>query len=173
MEPLDRVQLSAVLFTPGDRPDRIAKLPSTGAHAGIVDLEDAVAPTAKEATRPLVRAACEELARRAPGFTVLVRVNAATSGLLEQDVAVAVPPTVAGVVVPKVESRADLAGVRRLLAASGLGHLGVVAGIETVRGVLGVGDLLERGSADVVYFGAEDLVADLGGERTEEGLEVL
>jgi citrate lyase subunit beta/citryl-CoA lyase len=58
------------LFVPADRPDRYEKALAAGAGAVIVDLEDAVAPDAKDAAR-------ETLIRwlsRAPA-QVLVRVN--------------------------------------------------------------------------------------------------
>ncbi|TGJ94572.1 CoA ester lyase, partial [Actinotalea fermentans ATCC 43279 = JCM 9966 = DSM 3133] len=40
-----------LLYAPGDRPDRVAKAFATSADVAIVDLEDAVAPAAKEAAR--------------------------------------------------------------------------------------------------------------------------
>ena len=39
------------LYVPGDRPERVRKALASGAHAVIVDLEDAVAPEAKPAAR--------------------------------------------------------------------------------------------------------------------------
>ena len=43
------------LFVPADRPERIAKALASGADAVIVDLEDAVAPDAKEPAREALR----------------------------------------------------------------------------------------------------------------------
>ena len=44
------------MFVPGDQPDMMAKAPGTGADALIVDLEDAVAPSARaEALAAAVR----------------------------------------------------------------------------------------------------------------------
>lgn len=39
------------LFVPGDRPERYAKALAAGADAVIIDLEDAVAPAAKDAAK--------------------------------------------------------------------------------------------------------------------------
>ena len=49
----------SLLFVPGSRPDRFDKAMAAGADAVVIDLEDAVAPDAKEEARahPLVRAA--------------------------------------------------------------------------------------------------------------------
>jgi hypothetical protein len=41
----------SLLFVPGDRPERFDKAAACGAHAVIVDLEDAVAPAAKAQAR--------------------------------------------------------------------------------------------------------------------------
>ena len=43
------------LFVPGDSDKKLGKAMTTGAHAVIVDLEDAVAPTAKPQARILAR----------------------------------------------------------------------------------------------------------------------
>jgi len=39
--------MKSYLFVPGDRAERFDKALATGAHAVIIDLEDAVAPEAK------------------------------------------------------------------------------------------------------------------------------
>jgi citrate lyase subunit beta/citryl-CoA lyase len=77
-----------------------------------------------------------------------------------------------GVVVPKIETAEQVAVVASRLQELGCGHLRVVAGVETVRGVDRVAELLVP-PVSVVYFGAEDYVADLGGVRTEDNTEVL
>ena len=165
--------LRSVLFTPATRPERVAKLPGTGADLGVVDLEDAVAPSAKAEARGLARAACRALVHEHPGFAVVVRVNPPRSELFAADVSEALTPGIAGVMVPKVESPGDLVEVRQALSAEGLTELGIIAGVESALGVLRCDDILGADLADAVYFGAEDYVSDLGGERTTEGREVL
>ena len=44
------------LFVPGDRPDRFAKALASGADVVVLDLEDAVAPAAKDTARAAVGA---------------------------------------------------------------------------------------------------------------------
>jgi transcriptional regulator with XRE-family HTH domain len=46
--------MKSYLFVPGDRSERLDKALASGAHAVIVDLEDAVAPESKEAARASV-----------------------------------------------------------------------------------------------------------------------
>ena len=52
------------LFVPADRPERIAKALASGADAVIVDLEDAVAPAAKDAARSALLALAGATGRR-------------------------------------------------------------------------------------------------------------
>lgn len=165
--------LASVLFCPATRPERVVGLPGLGVDLGVVDLEDAVAESAKVEARALARDACASLAASDPSFAVVIRVNAPTSVFFEDDIALAVPPTVAAVMVPKVDRAEDVLHVRRTLDRHGLDHVGVIAGIETVAGVVSLERIAETGVPSAVYFGAEDYIADLGGERSAEGLEVL
>jgi citrate lyase subunit beta/citryl-CoA lyase len=75
-------------------------------------------------------------------------------------------------VVPKLDSTAGVAAVAEALGQVGLGDVPVMAGIETVAGVVRVDDVLQP-PVRLAYFGAEDFIADIGGMRTEEGTEVL
>jgi citrate lyase subunit beta / citryl-CoA lyase len=162
----------SMLFAPASRPDVAAKLPRSSPDCAVVDLEDAVPPAAKESARGDARGVAAELAADHPALSVYVRVNSIPTEWFAQDIATAVPSTIAGVVVPKIESAADVDTAHAALVAAGLGHLGIVAGIETTRGVLHADEIL-RPPLTLAYFGAEDYVTDLGGVRTELGLEVL
>ena len=82
------------LYVPADRPDRVEKAIASRAHAVIVDLEDGVAPGAKEEAR----AGLAELLSERPRKPVYLRVNAGDAADLE---AVAVLQ-ISGIVVPKV-----------------------------------------------------------------------
>jgi citrate lyase subunit beta/citryl-CoA lyase len=137
---------------PGDRPDLAAKAPRSSPDVIVLDLEDAVPAAGKVGARTAVAAAVAALA----GRTVLVRVNPPATEWHEGDVA-ALPPGIAGVVVPKYEAPIDL-------------EVPVVAGLETVRGVADARSILDGVAA--CYFGAEDYVADLGGVRTAGNAEV-
>jgi len=152
----------SLLFVPGDRPDLAAKAPRSRPDAVVVDLEDAVPPDAKAAARGTAREAVAALAGRVP---VCVRVNPPGTPWFAGDVA-ALPDGVAAVVVPKLDTAEQLAAV-----AEAVGERGVVAGIETVRGVLDARAVL-RPPVVACYFGAEDYVADLGGVRTPGNAEV-
>lgn len=156
----------SLLFMPGSRPDMVAKIPRFAPDAAVVDLEDAVPADGKLAAR---RAAVDALAGHDRGHAaVLVRVNPPGSAWFADDLAAVAGLRGVGVVLPKCERRADLGRVRERLGPD----VPVVAGLETVRGVADCRELL-AGGPDAVYFGAEDYIADIGGRRTDAGLEVL
>lgn len=154
----------SLLFVPGSRPDMVAKVARIAPDAAVVDLEDAVPADGKAAARESAVTALRD--NDFGRTTMLVRVNGPASPWFADDVA-AVAELGVGVVLPKYQRRTDLDGLR-----SRLGDVPVVVGLETARGVADCRALLAAGP-DAVYFGAEDYVADIGGRRTEDGLEVL
>lgn len=164
-------RLRSVLFAPAVRPDHLAKLGGRGADAVVIDCEDATPPNAKADARVNCQQFGPELA--AAGTQVFVRVNAPSSAWFADDVREALTAELAGVIVPKVESLADLDLVADALDTSGFHDLGVFVGIETVLGVADARQLLEHPRAIAAYFGAEDYIADLGGRRTTDNVEVL
>jgi citrate lyase subunit beta/citryl-CoA lyase len=156
--------IRSLLFAGATRADLVAKLPRVGADVVVIDLEDAVPETEKDAAR----AALPALVESAADAQVLVRVNGAATDWFEPDVEAVAALPVLGVVVPKVERPEDLAGLAARLGR----QTELVAGIESARGVADIDELLAAG-ATAAYFGAEDYIADLGGRRTREGQEVL
>ena len=105
--------LRSFLFTPGNHPRKLAKVFHSGADAVILDLEDAVAIAEKPATRALVVAALKE-PRNCRGY---VRINSLGTEFWEADIPAVVGPWLDGIVLPKVESAADLVRVDKAIAA--------------------------------------------------------
>ena len=149
------------LFVPGSRPDRFDRAAAAGADEVVLDLEDAVAPGAKEAARTSVVTWLEA------GGSGWVRVNAVGSAHHDADVdAVAGCAGLRGLVLPKAEDPDALAGVRRRLPA----HVGLLALVETAAGVDGARAIATSGAVDRLALGAIDLALDLGAEETDEAL---
>lgn len=145
----------ALLFCPGDRPDRFAKA-ADRADSVIIDLEDAVAPADKHAAREALVAACSDsgaLAGVDPA-RVIVRVNAASSEYFDLDLAAVALTPFTRVMVPKAERAADLDGLE--------GYL-VIALVETPVGVREADALAADPRVHALTWGAEDLVAAIGG----------
>ena len=96
----------SVLYMPGSNARAMEKARTLSADALILDLEDAVAPDAKQTARDLVGTAV-----RARGFgrrEVLVRINALETPWGEDDLAAAVGAGPDAVLVPKVSTPRDL-----------------------------------------------------------------
>ena len=166
------MRIRSLLTVPANRADLAAKAPRSAPDAVFLDLEDGTPPAAKESARPVAVEAARMLTRDHPGIQVFVRVNGLGTPWFAGDVADALVPELTGVVVPKLESGADVAVVVDALAAAGVPGLGILAGIESAAGVARAEEVL-RGPVRWCYFGAEDFVADMGGTRTESNLEVL
>jgi citrate lyase subunit beta/citryl-CoA lyase len=159
---------SSLLFVPGNRPDLMAKVGRSRPSAVALDLEDAVPAAEKEGARASVAEGVATIAQVAP---VLVRVNAPRSPWFDDDLAAVRASRADGVIVPKLEVVDDARNARARLPGGDSSGV-VIAGIETALGVAEARSLLAAG-VDGAYFGAEDYVADLGGRRTDDGLEVL
>ena len=160
----------SVLFSPGDRPKLMRKAPTTGADVVVFDLEDAVTPETKPEARDAVREALADL--DAPDVEVCVRVSpAGRGGAADLDVILGGPGPDA-LVLPKVEDADDVRDLADL-AAERDADLPVLALVETAAGILHAEAIAAADPTDALVFGAEDLAADIGATRTEEGTEVL
>jgi citrate lyase subunit beta / citryl-CoA lyase len=149
------------LFVPADRPQRFAKALSSGAHAVIVDLEDAVSPDAKQAAR----AALAEWLTSPDAQPVLLRVNGAQTAWFADDLRLCALPAVGGVVLPKTETVDDVDAVRRAVA-----NQPVLPLIETAAGIANVRPLARAEGVQRLLFGSIDFQADLGIEDDDQAL---
>jgi citrate lyase subunit beta / citryl-CoA lyase len=101
---MDHVKARSFLFAPGNHERRAAKVFQSGADVAILDLEDAVAVDEKIAARESVVRALQ-VPRSGLGF---VRVNGVETPWCWADLQAIVGPGLDGVMVPKVESAAQL-----------------------------------------------------------------
>jgi citrate lyase subunit beta/citryl-CoA lyase len=165
--------LRSLLFAPGNVPRRVEKALTLAADAVIVDLEDSVAVSDKEATRKPVASALSR-PRKCRGY---VRVNAPSSAFCYADLAATIHERVDGVLLPKVESAADLHAVDWLLVAlereRGIaeGSIDLIPQIETAAGVQRIDRIVQARSLRPykglwrvrrVAFGAADYAHELG-----------
>jgi len=156
------------MSVPGSSANMLAKAPTRGADEIVIDLEDAVAVSAKDEARATVIAALAE--PQWQGVRCSVRVNAPRTPWCHDDiVAIAsLRDGPASIVVPKVESAGDLAFVERLLdgveaAAGSERPLRVQALIETAAGVSRVQEIAASSPRlDGLILGYADLSASLG-----------
>ena len=145
----------------------LAKAAGLAADEVVIDLEDAVAASAKDDARSAVVSALA--AGRLEGQTIAVRVNGVDTPWCHRDIVALADGPAAGVVtslvVPKVQAPEDIEWVARLLDAigAGAGPIRLQALIETAAGLRRAGDI---GQADprleALILGYADLRASLG-----------
>ncbi|MFB6189481.1 MAG: CoA ester lyase [Halapricum sp.] len=178
----------SVLFTPGDRGEMQRKAVGMGADVVVFDLEDGVAPNAKDEARQTVR---ETLRAIDPDCEVCLRVNATPEmaaddldGVLSPDtdndtdadidIGGALDPKTApdSVMLPKADDAAAVQTLADQLDERGY-DLPILALLESAAGILHAEAIAAADPTDAVLFGAEDLAGDIGALRTETGTEVL
>lgn len=168
--------IRSMLFLPGNTPNMLINGDALGADAVILDLEDAVSPTEKDAARILVRNA---LGRMGFGCQTVVRINSLDSGLCQRDLEEIVPQKPTALMLPKTACAADIRqlcdAVSRLEAKHGLADGGIKL-IPLLETALGVQNAFEIAAASDrvlgLFLGGEDLTADLRCKRTKEGKEI-
>ena len=166
MHSSETAPIRSFLFTPANHPRRVEKVFQVGADAVILDLEDAVAISEKPAARQGVVNAFSS--RPNSGTRHYVRVNSIDTPYCEDDIKATVGPWLDGVVLPKVESRACLNELERMLAAAEaeqgipVGSLDLMPIIETARGVESAKKIATADSrVKRMAFGGGDYTLDL------------
>ena len=164
-------------FVPGGNERMIARALTLPADGLILDLEDAVPPERKAATRPIVRGWLEKL--DFGGRERWVRMNPLATGLGRADLEETIAGRPEGYVVPKPDSAADVRAVAahldRLESRHGIAHGTtrlVLIATETPRGLLNIKEITAASPRVVaVSWGVEDLGAamSLGQVRDAEG----
>ncbi len=168
----------SLLFMPGDSLRKIEKATTLPADSVIMDLEDGVARSRKDAARTTVAQALTTL--DFGGRERLVRINPVSTPFSRADLDATIAARPDGYVIPKVESAEDLQSVDRYLdeaeRANGRPRdsLRLLAIIETARGVMNLAAIAGASPRlDALMFGAEDLAGDMGATRTRAGWEVF
>lgn len=138
------------LFCPADRPERFAKA-AAAADVVILDLEDGVAGPHREAARKALRDTPLD-----PERTV-VRINAAGTDDQARDLEALAETAYTTVMLPKTESAAQVAA---------LAPRDVIALVETARGAIFATEIAAADRAVGMMWGAEDLIATLGGSSS-------
>jgi citrate lyase beta subunit len=156
------------LFVPGSEERKLAKAPSLGADAVILDLEDGVAEGRKGAARTLIQSflPAQPMGR---GIEWFVRVNAPHTPHFQADLAASLRAGPTALVVPKVDSPEILHLVDARLADAEresqrpVGGLKLFALIESARGVLDAARIATATPRLAgLILGHVDLSADLG-----------
>ncbi len=163
----------SVLYMPGSNQRALEKAKTLAADGVILDLEDAVAPDAKDAAREQV---CNAVS--AGGFggrEIIVRINDLDGpwGLDDLSAAVAAGPD--AILLPKVESAATVNRAAGLMTEAGAApEMDIWCMMETPRGVLRAEEIADAGGRlQCFVMGTSDLTKDLQARHTPERLPML
>ena len=163
----------SALYMPGANTRALEKARTLPADALIFDLEDAVAPDAKETARKNVvdAARSKSYGRR----EIAIRCNGLATPWGKEDVKAIARSGADAILVPKVESAADVAGIVRLLEAAGAPNsMAVWAMMETPMGVLHAEEIAgSHKRLQLFIMGTNDLVKDMRARHTPMRLPMI
>ncbi len=171
--------MRSLLFVPGDSTRKLDKAFRAGADAVIVDLEDSVAPAAKDTARRSALAFLKAHRSAAPRPLLYVRINALSTPHADGDLDVVMTGAPDGIMLPKAASGADVTLLDARLAVREALHgiddgatKIVVLATESAASIFTLGTY--RGASPRLAgltWGAEDLGAETGALLTREGAE--
>jgi citrate lyase subunit beta/citryl-CoA lyase len=154
----------SVLYMPGANERALEKAKTLAADALILDLEDAVAPDAKSDARARV---CAAAASGAYGHRELtIRANGLGTTWHDADVEAIATSGADAIVIPKVNTRAEVDAVDAALRAAGApDELAIWAMLETPLAVVHAADIAAHPRIAVLVMGTNDLVKELRAEH--------
>jgi citrate lyase subunit beta / citryl-CoA lyase len=154
----------SVLYMPGSNARAMEKARAISADALILDLEDAVAPDAKELARRQVADAV-----KAKGFgkrEVVIRVNALSTAWGADDLDAAVEAGPDAILIPKVSHAQDLEAVE---ARIGGAPVALWAMVETPLSILNIKEIAAAGGRlSCFVMGTNDLIKEFRGLHTPD-----
>ncbi len=163
----------SVLYMPGSNARALEKGRTLAADGLILDLEDAVAPDAKEMARQQIGAALK--AGGYGGRELIVRVNGLESPWGYDDIVAASAFGADAILLPKVESAAAVHQAETIMEASGApAGLAVWCMMETPLGMLHAEAIAEASPRiGALVMGTSDLAKDLHAAHTRERLPMI
>jgi citrate lyase subunit beta/citryl-CoA lyase len=174
---MNQTVVRSVLILPVNSRRFVENAYRRGADAVMLDLEDSVPAAEKENARKLVKQAIPLAARG--GGQVQVRVNSEPQQLVA-DIDAAVHPGLNSIVLPKVESAAQVKQVADRLDALerdrgfGSGKVKLSLVIESPKGLLELRQIaLASSRIESMSLGPEDYCLALGVEPSADGIEIL
>ena len=168
----------SLLYVPGNMPSMLQNIPLFQCDAVLIDLEDAVPYSEKDAARILVRRFLEGYKDR--NKEILVRINGLDTKWALDDLKAVLPAVPDGIRLPKADSPEIVERLDTLLTeyeeelGLPLGHVKILPSIETAEGVINA-VATARSSPRLIglAFGAEDYTATMEINRTKEGEELF
>ncbi len=155
----------SVLYIPGSKDRALDKARGLPADAIIFDLEDAVAPDAKDEARATLRA---ELDKGGYGKRArLVRINGFDSPWGNADIVAFRGAEIDGILLPKVNSALDIETLAEMIS-----DVPIWAMMETASGVLNAKEIAAHPRLAGIVMGTNDLVKELGARPGPDRAEI-
>lgn len=163
----------SMLYMPGSNARALDKARTLPADSLILDLEDAVAPDAKELARKQV---CEAVAAGGFGMReIIIRVNALSTKWGYEDIAMASKSGADALLLPKVESADAIRHMEAIMRANGApDSMTIWAMMETPRSILESQRIAESTPRmEGLVMGTSDLAKELDCAHTHERLPFM
>lgn len=166
-----------MLFIPGNNPGMLINADLHGSDSIIFDLEDAVAPSEKDAARCLVRNAMKTFMPYQR--EVIVRINALSTPYWQEDLDAVIPFKPSMIMPSKVDTGEELRRISDYIGKLEQQHkieqnsVRLIPLLETASSIEFSLDIARASTRmEALYLGAEDLTADLRARRTKDGAEI-
>ena len=167
-----------LLYVPGNMPSMLQNIPLFQCDGVIIDLEDAVPLSEKDAARILVKRYLESYKER--NKEILVRINGLDTKWALDDLKAILPGIPDGIRLPKADTPEIVERLDTLLTeyeeelGLDLGHFKILPSIETAQGVINATQIARASTRLIgLAFGAEDYTATMEINRTKGGEELF
>jgi len=174
--------LRSWMFVPGDRQKMIDKALALPVDAILLDIEDGVAPAAKETARKQIAESLDRIAaqkKENPSYRTparYVRINAVGHERMNADVEYVIRPALEGLAVPKVETPEQVNAVEKILderepkMGMARGSVRLLLALESPRGLFNAYAIATSSPRVIgLMFGAEDFSRELSLPLRREG----
>ena len=157
--------LRSLLYVPASNERMVAKAATRGADILVLDLEDGVHPSQKDAARERLRES--QAAAAAAGALVALRINPPEGAVGRADLEAAADAGFDAVLLPKAENTEAVREARRTLGETPLWLM-----IETALGAANVFELAPLPGVDGLVFGSADYRLSLGARMRQDESEL-
>lgn len=168
----------SLLYVPGNMPSMLQNIPIFESDAVMIDLEDAVPYSEKDAARILVRNFLQNY--QSHNKEIFVRINGLETSWWNEDLSAVLPALPDGIRLPEADSPEIVEKLDTMLTeyeedlGLEIGHFKILPSIETAEGVINCIKTAKSSSRLIgLAFGAEDYTASLEIERTKGGEELF
>ncbi|HMB16968.1 MAG TPA: aldolase/citrate lyase family protein [Pelovirga sp.] len=168
----------SLLYVPGNMPSMLQNIPIFESDAVMIDLEDAVPYSEKDAARTLVHSFLSTYKER--NKEIFVRINGLKTDWWQQDLQAILPALPDGIRLPEADSSELVEQLDTVLTefeeelGIDIGHFKILPSIETAEGVINCIKTARSSNRLIgLAFGAEDYTASLEIERTKTGEELF